>query len=89
MPQDLKIELEQLTRDEAMRAARFLASVVGRAHARQMDAATRKAWKADLLKNRSKSLDAPSWLWRSTVDLLVSHERAYLEHCRKYALDIP
>jgi uncharacterized protein (DUF2252 family) len=54
-----------------------------------MDAATRKAWKADLLKNWSKSLDAPSWLWRSTVDLPVSHERAYLEHCRKYALDNP
>jgi uncharacterized protein (DUF2252 family) len=32
-------------------------------------------------------LDAPSWLWRSTVDLLVSHEGAYLDHCRKYALD--
>lgn len=89
LPQDLKIKLEQLTPDEAMRAARFLASVIGRAHARQMDAATRKAWKADLLKNRSKSLDAPSWLWRSTVDLLVSHEGAYLEHCRRYALDNP
>jgi uncharacterized protein (DUF2252 family) len=89
LPQDLKIELEQLTRDEAMRAARFLASVVGRAHARQMEAATRKIWKGDLLKNRSKLLDAPSWLWRSTVDLLVSHEGAYLDHCRKYALDNP
>src|SRR3984893_14871334 len=89
LPQDLKIELAELTRDEAMRAACFLASVVGRAHARQMDAATRKAWKTDLPKNLSKSLDAPSWLWRSTVDLLVSHERAYLEHCRKYALDNP
>lgn len=87
LPQDLKIELEQLTPDEAMRAARFLATVVGRAHARQMDMATRKGWKADLLKNRSKSLDAPSWLWRSTVDLLVSHEGAYLEHCRRYALE--
>ncbi|MGH6830686.1 MAG: DUF2252 family protein [Methylocella sp.] len=89
LPQDLKIGIEQLTRDEAMRAARFLASVAGRAHARQMDAATQKAWKADLLKSRSKSHDAPSWLWRSTVDLLVSHEGAYLEHCRKYALDNP
>ncbi len=89
LPQDLKIELEQLARDEAMRAARYLASVIGSAHARQMDAATRKAWRADLSKNRSKSLDAPSWLWRSTVDLLVSHESAYLEPCRKYALDNP
>jgi uncharacterized protein (DUF2252 family) len=87
LPQDLKIEIAQLTREEAMRTARFLAGVVGRAHARQMDTATRAKWQADLLKNRSKTLDAPSWLWRSTVDLLISHEGAYLEHCRKYALD--
>jgi uncharacterized protein (DUF2252 family) len=65
------------------------AAIVGRAHARQMEAATRKIWKGELLKNRSKLLDAPSWLWRSTVDLLVSHEGAYLDHCRKYALDNP
>jgi hypothetical protein len=26
---------------------------------------------------------------RKSNDLLVSHERAYLEHCRKYALDNP
>jgi uncharacterized protein (DUF2252 family) len=89
LPQDLKIELANLTHDEALRTARFLANIVGGAHARQMDAAMRKAWKADLLKNRSSSLDAPSWLWRNTVDLLVSHEGAYLEHCRKYALDNP
>jgi uncharacterized protein (DUF2252 family) len=89
LPQDLKIEIDQLSREEAMRTARFLAGVVGRAHARQMDVAMRAAWKADLAKNRSKTLDAPSWLWRGTVDLLVSHEGAYLEHCRKYALDNP
>ena len=50
------------------------------------DLVTRKSWQTDLLKNRSKSLDAPSWLWRGTVDLLISHEGAYLEHCGKYAL---
>ena len=87
LPQDLKIELATLTHDEALKTARFLAKIVGCAHARQMDQAGHKSWRADLLKNRSKSLDAPSWLWRSTVDLLVSHEGAYLEHCRKYALD--
>jgi uncharacterized protein (DUF2252 family) len=86
LPQDLKIELASLTSDEALRTARFLAKIVGSAHAHQMDLVTRKSWQTDLLKNRSKSLDAPSWLWRSTVDLLVSHEGAYLEHCRKYAL---
>ena len=44
LPQDLKIELEQLTAPDAMKAASFLAGVVGKAHARQMDVATRKSW---------------------------------------------
>ena len=88
LPQDLKIEIEQLTREEAMKVAHFLAGVVGKAHRRQMDAATRKQWQKELQRNRSKTLDAPSWLWTSIVDLLASHERAYLEHCRKYALEV-
>jgi uncharacterized protein (DUF2252 family) len=86
LPQDLKLEIDRLTRAEAMKAARFLAGVVGKAHTRQMDDATRKAWHAELGRNRSRSLDAPSWLWSSIVDLVASHETAYLEHCRRYAL---
>jgi uncharacterized protein (DUF2252 family) len=86
MPQDLKLEIDQLTRDEAVTAASYLAGVVGKAHARQMDAATRRRWVAELGKNRSKSLDAPSWMWSSIVDLIASHETAYLEHCRRYAM---
>ena len=39
LPQDLKLEIEQLTHAEAVHAARFLATVVGEAHARQMDRA--------------------------------------------------
>jgi uncharacterized protein (DUF2252 family) len=35
---------------------------------------------------RTTRLDAPTWLWSSVVDLLAIHERAYLEHCRAYAL---
>ena len=42
LPQDLKVEIEQLTVPDAMKAASFLAGVVGKAHARQMDKATRK-----------------------------------------------
>ena len=34
-----------------------------------------------------KSLEAPSWLWNSVVDLVAAHEAAYLQHCRRYALD--
>ena len=42
MPQDLKLELDQLSRQEAVNAARYLAEVVGRAHVRQMDPSTRR-----------------------------------------------
>ena len=85
LPQDMKLEIERLTLEEARKAAWFLAMVVGKAHARQMDSKARTAWHKELGRNRSKSLDAPSWLWLSVVDLVASHERAYLEHCRRYA----
>ena len=88
LPQDLKLEMDQLTRDDAIAAAYFLASVVGRAHARQMDPNERKRWRDDLNRNRLKSLDAPSWLWKSVVELSSIHESAYLEHCRQYALEM-
>jgi len=87
LPQDLKIELDKLNHREAMESAHFLATVVGKAHARQMDAETRHAWQAELKRNRSKKLDAPSWLWNNVVELIVMHERGYLEHCRRYALE--
>ena len=87
LPQDLKLEIDQLTREEAMKAARFLALVVGKAHAGQMDAPTRRKWRAELNRSRSKRLGAPSWLWSSIVSLVGSHEAAYLEHCRRYALE--
>jgi uncharacterized protein (DUF2252 family) len=87
LPQDMKLELDQLTQSEAMRAAGYLAKVVGIAHARQMDLAARSAWILELQANRSKTLDAPSWLWSSVVQLVGSHEQGYLEHCRRYALE--
>ena len=85
LPQDLKLEVEHLTRDEARSVAGFLALVVGRSHARQLDEGLRRAWLSKLQRNRSSSLDAPSWLWNSVVDLIGAHEKAYLEHCRSYA----
>jgi uncharacterized protein (DUF2252 family) len=84
LPQDLKLEIEQLTHGEAVNAARFLATVVGEAHARQMDRSTRLAWRNAMLQKRSKTLDAPSWFWSCVVELVASHEAAYLEHCRRY-----
>lgn len=87
LPQDLKIEIEQLTQNQANKAARYLGNVVGLAHARQMSQSERQAWKQSLQKYRSASLDAPPWLWTSVVDLVGAHERAYLDHCRRFALD--
>jgi uncharacterized protein (DUF2252 family) len=85
MPQDLKLEIDTLTCDQAIGAARFLAAVLGKAHGRQIDASTRKHWSNELGRNRSKSLDAPGWLWQSVLELVAKHEVAYLEHCRHYA----
>jgi uncharacterized protein (DUF2252 family) len=87
MPQDLKFEMEGLTQVEAIAAASLFAGVIGKAHARQLDWQARRSWAKELMRNRSRSLNAPSWLWTSVVDLAASHEAAYLEHCRQYALD--
>ena len=86
MPQDLKIEIEGLTRREAMNLAHYLAGVVGRAHGRQMTWSQRRAWRSDLAKSHKASLEAPSWLWASVVELIGLHEAAYLDHCRRFAL---
>ncbi len=88
MPQDLKIELEMLDDIEARATARALARIVGVAHARQLAGPTRAAWQRDLQRSATRWLDAPSWLWSSVVHLIGVHERAYLEHCRRYALSV-
>ncbi|HEY2635323.1 MAG TPA: DUF2252 family protein [Steroidobacteraceae bacterium] len=86
MPQDLKLEIDRLSREEAVNSARYLAEVVGKAHARQMDTPTRKEFANTFKLRRSAQLDAPSWLWSSVVELASAHEAAYLEHCRQFAL---
>jgi uncharacterized protein (DUF2252 family) len=88
-PQDMKFELQNLQKAEAIAIARLMASVVGRAHGRQMDIASRRAWVGELRTRHSKGLDAPRWLWSSVLDLAALHEAAYLEHCRQYALGNP
>jgi uncharacterized protein (DUF2252 family) len=84
LPQDLKIDIARLRRKQARRVAAFLAHVVGHAHARQMDATTRTSWCKELRRNHSRTLDAPSWLWKAVTGLLAVHERDYLDHCRRY-----
>ena len=86
MPQDLKLEVESLTQGQAMALAAYLGGVVGRAHGRQMNHDQRAEWLGDLAKARSADLEAPSWLWSCVVELIGIHERAYLEHCRLFAL---
>ncbi|HTB28007.1 MAG TPA: DUF2252 family protein [Steroidobacteraceae bacterium] len=86
MPQDLKLEIDQLSRKEAVNSARYLAEVVGKAHSRQMDASTRREFAASFNLRQGARLNAPSWLWSSVVELASAHEAAYLEHCRLYAM---
>jgi uncharacterized protein (DUF2252 family) len=86
MPQDLKLEVGALTQKRATALATYLGAIVGKAHGRQMSAADRTGWVSELAKARMAKLDAPSWLWMSIVDLLAVHERAYLEHCRLFAM---
>jgi uncharacterized protein (DUF2252 family) len=88
LPQDLKLEINQLSVEEAMQCARYLAAVVGIAHGRQMKNAEHTRWRRALARNHSRRLDAPSWLWSSVLELMVHHEAAYLEHCRTHALSI-
>lgn len=86
LPQDLKLELEQLSREEATEMAAYLAGVVGLAHARQMKVAERRDWRRTLQASKG-ALDAPGWLWESVVELVGAHESAYLQHCRRFALE--
>jgi uncharacterized protein (DUF2252 family) len=85
-PQDLKIEVEQFSRKEAIAATAYLAYVVGLAHARQLSRGQRSTWQDQLAQKSDGKLDAPSWLWRSIVTLAGEHEKGYLEHCRRFAL---
>ena len=86
LPQDLKVELDQISAEEGRAIAYYLGMVVGRAHRRQMAPDASRAWQTEMATHRTKNLDAPSWLWQSLVQLVAIHEHAYLEHCRRYAL---
>ncbi|WXA96174.1 DUF2252 domain-containing protein [Pendulispora brunnea] len=86
LPQDLKFDFGRLSQDEARKIAHYLGFIVGRAHARQMGDSEREAWCRELGRH-PKSIDVPSWLWTSVVELAALHEAAYLEHCRRYALE--
>jgi uncharacterized protein (DUF2252 family) len=86
MQQDLKLKMGQITRADAVTASKYLSAAVGRAHGRQIGVKERRMWRDQILSQTSKNLDAPSWLWTSVVELVSSHEAAYLEHCRRHVL---
>ncbi len=80
MPQDLEIDAEQFSRQEAVRVAGQLAAILGR----QMDEATRRTW-IDTVRAPGPGPDAPGWLWSVVIDLMGAHQRGYLEHCYRVA----
>jgi uncharacterized protein (DUF2252 family) len=86
MPQDLKIEAEDLNDGDAVQLAAYLGGIVGRAHGRQMDEEARRGWGRQFAVSSNAKLDAPSWLWSAVVELVAIHEAAYLDHCRRFAL---
>ena len=86
LPQDLKLEIDELSVEDAASTASYLAYVVGCAHARQMDWATGMHWVRQLQEGREHGSTIPSWLWNSVLQLIASHETGYLEHCRNHAL---
>jgi uncharacterized protein (DUF2252 family) len=51
-----------------------------------MDPDARRSRHRELGNNRLKSVDTPNWLWSGIVRLLGEHETAYLEQCRRCAL---
>jgi uncharacterized protein (DUF2252 family) len=85
LPQDLKLDIDQLSQKDANRTANYLGYVVGCAHARQMEPEVRQAWLCELKSGQGGACTLPTWLWDSVVQLVASHEAGYLEHCRKYA----
>lgn len=85
LPQDLKVDIEHLAPKEAMAVAGYLGNVLGQAHARQLAEEARAQWSRELGRYRPKTIDTPSWLWQSMVELVQLHEGGYLEHCRRFA----
>ena len=87
MPQDLKLEIDRLSSDEAVGVARYLAQVVGRAHAGQLDKASRRAWAAELARTTTR--DRSTCRRGCGAALSISSPRTSvrtLEHCRRFAL---
>ena len=86
MPQHLKLDIDRLTRSEALASGRYLAEIIGEAPARQIDASTRKEFAASSKRHKATHLNASFRLWSSIVGFVAAHEMQHLERCRRYAL---
>jgi hypothetical protein len=75
--------MERLTQEEAIAATHSWPLWWAMRMRAKMEASVRNDWRRDLNLCRRKTLDARSWLWTSVVELVSSHELAYLEHCRR------
>jgi uncharacterized protein (DUF2252 family) len=84
LPQDLKLDIETLPQAEALAVGHYLGSIVGKAHARQLDEAAIGAWAEEMRRHQLPHLDAPAWLWEMILELAGAHESAYLDHCRAW-----
>ena len=56
MPQDLKFEIRRISIDDAKSIAKYLAYIVGLAHARRLSQLKRKAWLAELSTQPIKNI---------------------------------
>jgi uncharacterized protein (DUF2252 family) len=84
LPQDLKLDIETLPQSEALAVGHYLGSIVGKAHARQLDDPSLWDWAQKMRLDRPGHLNAPAWLWTMMVELAGAHESAYLDHCRAW-----
>ena len=60
LPQDLKLDIETLPQSEALAVGHYLGSIVGKAHARQLDEPTLRDWAQKMRLDRPGHLDAPA-----------------------------
>ena len=84
LPQDLKLDIDTLPQSDALAVGHYLGSIVGKAHARQLDGGSLERWAEQMRGDRLSHLDAPAWLWTMIVELAGAHESAYLDHCREW-----
>lgn len=85
MPQEHKVTLVDLDPAEAIPVGRYLGEVIGRAHGRQMHGDDARAWAKELVRKKESRALPPEWMFEPLLDLVSTHEVAYLRHCAELA----